>query len=161
MKNYLYYKKQKEGYVLKKFDHIDAFRLGEYICKKMIKETKRAIVHIEINKETVFEFLNSAANPNDRDWLMKKIRCVEYFHEASAAQHVKCIEKGLDPKREYADKDIAALGGAFPILVDGVGAIGVIGISGYEDSFDDHEAAIFGLKHLKKMQDKGRLERIF
>ena len=98
--------------------------------------------------------MNNKSNQNDFEWLMKKVNCVDHFRKTSAELHATCLSKQKDPKREYADKNIAALAGAFPIIVEGVGIVGTIGISGYEDSFCDHEAIVDGLKYLKKKQQK-------
>ena len=51
MKDVQYYQTQLKEYVFKSFDHVDAYVLGEHIARKMIKETERAIVYIEMNKQ--------------------------------------------------------------------------------------------------------------
>ena len=158
MKSYDFYRDQIQQYVFDSFGRREAFKLGNYISEKAIRENTPLAVHIEINKETVYEFYNEGSTPVDREWIEKKIKCVHYFHKSSAAIFVQCEEKGRDPKKYYADKNIAAIPGACPIFVKDVGMIGSIGISAYKDSFADHELIIEGFDFLikDKREKKGK-----
>lgn len=153
MENEAFYREQKEAFIFESFDRGDAYYLGNYISKKFVEDDISAAVYIELNKQPIYQFFANGTSLSDLEWIHKKIRCVDYFQESSAAIHAACLEKGRDPKKYYMDKGIAALAGAFPITVKGSGIIGAVAVSGFDDSFDDHNIIIEGLSYLMGLKN--------
>jgi uncharacterized protein (UPF0303 family) len=85
------------------------------------------------------------------DWARRKRNVVELLHQPSYAVGLESrhtgrstlAEMGLDA-RDYADH-----GGAVPIIVAGVGVVGVATVSGLPQR-DDHEMVVAALAALRR-----------
>ncbi len=122
-----------------RFDNDDAWRLGCSLTE--LARQRRAPVAIDIrrNGHQLFHYALPGASPDNDSWIERKARVVDRFGHSSLYMGQLCREAdttleakfGLEPAR-YAPH-----GGAFPLLIAGVGPVGVIAVSGLPQ-LDDH-----------------------
>ncbi|WP_418275269.1 heme-degrading domain-containing protein [Isoptericola jiangsuensis] len=133
--------------VLRRFTHDDAWRLG---CLLVELATERALpVTIDVRKagQQVFHAAREGTTADNDSWVERKVRVVERFGASSYLVGLRARAKGHDfnalhqlPLQEYA-----AHGGAVPVRVDGVGAVGVVTVSGLAQG-DDHALVVEALR---------------
>ena len=87
-------------------------------------------------------------------WLIMSRYAVRCFEDSTLAVRVKYEERGttFNESTGLSELDYAAHGGGVPIVVDGVGIVGGLYISGLPQ-VDDHDFAISCLLQLR--QDQG------
>lgn len=152
--------KQEQTLRFDKFDNEDAWKLGSLIVEEARRQGKVIAVDIVINGYKVFRYGFSGTNNYNEIWLTRKINSVTTMHRSTLAIHYMMhtgqedIYQGgyLDPAK------YAAMGGGFPIYVNGVGVIGVLAVSGLEHH-EDHDMAVTGLcKYLGKEVERVHAE---
>jgi uncharacterized protein (UPF0303 family) len=82
-------------------------------------------------------------SPDNWHWITRKEATVYRFHHSSyymgrylASQQTTIEQKYFVPEREYA-----AHGGAFPLIIDGLGVVGVVAVSGLPQA-EDHQLVV-------------------
>ena len=148
MNTFEFYKEQEKQFVFTRFLHSDALKLGDFLSKLAVENNYPVAIEIEINGDCIFRYMNDGAAQSNFEWIKKKANVVKRFQMSSAAFAAKLEKKNVKFSDVYgSDLDYAATAGAFPIRIENVGTIGVVGVSGL-DSDSDHELIIKGLKKL-------------
>lgn len=146
--------KQDEKIILKHFSNIDAYHLGSYISEEAIAKQHAIVLDIERNNQSIYHFVNDGASLNNEMWLSKKKNVVKQFGHSSAFIACKLKEQGMTFKQKYGDdSQYAVTPGSVPIIVEGVGIVAYMGVSGL-DSDSDHELMMNGLRYLKELEAK-------
>jgi uncharacterized protein (UPF0303 family) len=100
-------------------------------------------IDVRRNGQQLFHVaLDGTARDND-EWIRRKNNVVDRFGHSSYYVGALCRSEGrslaelflVDP-REYADH-----GGAFPVIVEGVGVVGTVTVSGLPQA-DDHRMVV-------------------
>ena len=88
----------------------------------------------------------SGTAPANADWARRKRNVVELLHRPSYAVGLEAARDGRSVLAEMgrSESDYASHGGAFPIVVDGVGPVGVVTVSGLPQRAD-HELVVNAL----------------
>lgn len=125
------------------FDETTAWKLGSRLRGLAEERGHGVTIEIRLAGATVFFAAMCDTAPANADWARRKRNLVELLHvssyrlglEARRDGRSAIEEMGLDPR------DHANHGGAFPVVVDGVGVVGVITVSGLPQRAD-HELVV-------------------
>jgi uncharacterized protein (UPF0303 family) len=128
------------------FDERTAWELGRDLRRRASDLGVAVTIEIRLAGATVFLNAMPGTSPANADWARRKRNVVELLQRPSYAIGLEAArdgrslldEMGLDPR------DVAAHGGAFPIVVDGVGCVGVATVSGLPQR-DDHALVVEAL----------------
>jgi uncharacterized protein (UPF0303 family) len=142
---------QMSGLRLDRFDEDTAWRLGSDLRARAVTDGAAVTIEIRLGGATVFLCAMPGTSPANADWARRKRNVVELLHQPSYAVGLESrhtgrstlAEMGLDA-RDYADH-----GGAVPIIVAGVGVVGVATVSGLPQR-DDHEMVVAALAALRR-----------
>lgn len=106
-------------------------------------------IEIRLGGETVFLHAMRGTSPANADWARRKRNVVELLHQPSYAVGLVAARDGESVLEVMGlpDRDVASHGGSFPIVVDGVGCVGVVTVSGLPQR-DDHELVVEALADL-------------
>jgi uncharacterized protein (UPF0303 family) len=130
-----------------RFDEVDAWTVGAALRQRAEADGVAVTVEVRLLGATVFLSAMPGTSPVNADWARRKRNVAELLHRASYAVGLEARvggrsvldEMGLD-RRDFADH-----GGAVPVVVRGVGAVGVVTVSGLPQR-DDHELVMHVLE---------------
>ncbi|MBA2937379.1 heme-degrading domain-containing protein [Paenibacillus sp. CGMCC 1.16610] len=130
------------------FTNETAYRVGNRIIEKAMKENKAIVVNIRKNNELLFYSRMVGTSSNNDEWVTWKNNVVNHFGHSSYYMHVllkstaSTVEaSGLNPI------DYKAEGGAFPLTLKDEGIVGTISVSGLPGE-EDHNMITSVLKEL-------------
>jgi uncharacterized protein (UPF0303 family) len=140
---------QEATLVLSRFDATDAWRLGESLKRRAESNGQALLIEIRIAGHTVFCYAMPGTAPTNADWARRKRNTVELLHRSSYGVGLGLQREGssLEAKMGLPTRDYASHGGGFPIVVKGVGCIGVVTVSGLPQR-EDHEMVVAALAEL-------------
>ncbi len=132
---------------LASFTNDDAWELGSALVAAARRADAPVAVEVSRNGHRLFSAALTGATPDNADWIERKCRVVHRFGHSSLYVRQTWVERGttfeessgLDP-RLYA-----AHGGAVPLLVRGVGPVGVVAVSGLPQ-LEDHRMVVAALR---------------
>ena len=121
----------------------DAVRLGMIAARHALDEGLGALIEIRLGDRTVFRAALEGTSASNDDWLRRKFAVVHRFGMSSLAVRVQFEEQGTDfhAATGLPESDFAAYGGGWPLIVRGVGQVGVMGVSGLPH-LDDHRLIV-------------------
>lgn len=128
------------------FSHQTVYQIGSQIINKAMLEDKSIVVTIIRNGQQLFHCkLEGTSSDNDL-WIKRKNNVVHHFNHSSYYIHVLLKSKNATIESSFLEpKDYAAEGGAFPVIIKGVGMIGTISVSGLPGE-EDHRLITSVLK---------------
>ncbi len=128
------------------FDETDAWALGADLRRRAVDRGVAVTIEIRIAGSTVFMCAMAGTSPANADWARRKRNVVELLHQPSYAVGLEEIRDGRSVLAQMGrpDHEVASHGGSFPIIVDGVGCIGAVTVSGLPQR-DDHELVVEAL----------------
>lgn len=126
------------------FDYDTAWRLGCALHESARQRDLPVAITVRRGAQRVFHAALLGSSANNDAWLDRKCAVVERFGHSS--YYVGCLSRAegesdfnvvhrLDPER------YAAHGGAFPILLNQTGCVGVVAVSGLPQE-DDHRFVV-------------------
>lgn len=140
-------KQQEQDIQFAHFSNDSALALGLALLEEARKRGKSVAIDITRGGQQLFHFAMAGTAIDNGEWIKRKNRVVQRFGHSSyyvgislknAGQTIE--EKYLLPEREYA-----AHGGAFPLIIRNVGVVGTITVSGLPQQ-EDHELVVTTLK---------------
>lgn len=125
------------------FTNDTAFEVGIRLVEAARKEGQSVTVDVRRNGQQLFHCALPGTSADNDAWIKRKIRVVNRFGHSSYYMGVLYKSKNttiqdsalLDPTR------YAAHGGAFPVIVRGVGVVGTITVSGLPQQ-EDHRLVV-------------------
>lgn len=136
---------QEERFQFFSFSREDALALGLSLIEKAKPFKKGVAIAIEIAGLRVFQYVTEGAAKHNVDWLQRKVNTVCQFGKSSLRVWAEFEEAGLTMEGERLEPmDFAMCGGGFPLIVRGVGQVGVIAVSGLPH-LDDHQVIVDAL----------------
>jgi uncharacterized protein (UPF0303 family) len=131
------------------FDEDAAWVLGSDVRRRARDRGVAVAIEVRLHGHTVFFHAMPGTAPANADWARRKRNTVELLQRPSYLVGLEAARNGrselelmaLDP-RDHADH-----GGCVPIVVDGVGMIGTVTVSGLPQRVD-HELVIEALAAL-------------
>ncbi len=135
------------------FDNDDAWRLGITLVELAV--ARRAPVTIDLRRglQQLFHYALPGTNADNDAWIQRKTAVVDRFGSSSFLIGRRCQAAGSTLEEMYGldTARFAAHGGAFPVLVRGVGMVGTVAVSGLPQA-DDHALVVEGLeRYLKEL----------
>ena len=121
------------------FNADTAWKLGNRLKANAEARGVAVTIQIRVGKELVFFFAMPGVNPGNADWARRKRNVVELLWRSSYAVGLSLQEEesSLEAKMGLPTRDYAPHGGSFPIMVEGVGVVGTVTVSGLPQR-DDH-----------------------
>jgi uncharacterized protein (UPF0303 family) len=140
---------QEAALVLSRFDAADAWRLGESLKRRAESKGQAVLIEIRIAGHTVFCYAMPGTAPANADWARRKRNTVELLQRSSYGVGLGLQREGssLEAKMGLPTRDYASHGGGLPMVVRGVGCIGVVTVSGLPQR-EDHEMVVAALAEL-------------
>ena len=137
---------QEERLQFSAFDSRTAWELG--LALKAAAEARQApiVVDIRLYSMRLLSFALPGGAPDNFDWVRRKRNLVFRFHRSSYAVGRELARDGktLQDLGALPERDYAAHGGSFPILLRGTGCIGAVTVSGLPQR-DDHRMVVAAL----------------
>ena len=129
-----------------RFDETDAWELGSDLRRRASDRGVAVTIEVRIAGSTVFMCAMPGTSPSNADWARRKRNVVELLHQPSYAVGLEEVRDGRSVLAQMglADHEVASHGGSFPIIVEGVGCIGAVTVSGLPQR-DDHELVVEAL----------------
>ncbi len=139
-------KEQERALVFQRFDESEAFALGIRLRDIAIERGLPIIAQVDLWDRPLFYTALPGSTAANREWARRKINSVRLYQkstyrmflEQGAKERVLPADFGHDPC------DHAIAGGAFPIRLAGMGAVGVVAVSGLPQR-DDHNLVVEAL----------------
>jgi uncharacterized protein (UPF0303 family) len=131
------------------FDEDTAWRLGSDLRQRALDRNAAVTIEVRLGSETVFLHAMPGTSPANADWARRKRNVVEMLHRPSYVIGLEAERDGrsLLELMGLPARDVASHGGSFPIVVDGVGCIGAVTVSGLPERVD-HELVVEALAAL-------------
>jgi uncharacterized protein (UPF0303 family) len=138
---------------LARFTNDDAWALGTDLVARAQAERLPVAVEVSRHFHQLFHAAMTGATPDNDSWIERKARVVHRFGHSSLYVRQRSREAGTTFEDEFGlDLQLfAAHGGAFPLIVRNVGAVGVVAVSGLPQ-VEDHRMVVAALRRLVATQ---------
>lgn len=138
---------------LEHFTNDDAHRLGLLLLGWAKERDLPIAIDVTRGTQTVFHVAMEGTSADNDDWLRRKTRAVQRFGIPSLliGLRPRLNGKRIEDEPWFDERRYAAHGGAFPVLVRGVGMVATVAVSGLSQE-DDHALAVDGLRALAAEQ---------
>nr|AIA12377.1 protein of unknown function (DUF336) [uncultured bacterium] len=135
--------RQQEQLQFATFSNDDAWALGSLLVSLGRSRSLPIAIDIRRHGHQLFHAALPGTAPNNDSWIERKIRVVNKFGDSSylVGRRLALTGGTLDENAGVEPILHAAHGGAFPIIVRGVGVIGSITVSGLPQA-DDHALVV-------------------
>jgi len=123
-----------------------AWTLGSRLREIGLAKGVALAIEIRFGGNTLFQLAMGGTTPANADWVRRKRNTVELMHRSSYAVGLSLQQENrtLDSLMSLAGRDHAVHGGGFPLLVDGMGCVGAVTVSGAPQR-EDHEIVVLAL----------------
>lgn len=130
-------------------DREQLWQLGVNLRTMAVARSLALVIEIRVAGETVFYTAMPGASLNNADWARRKRNTVELLHTSSYAVGLAASIKGVSLEQESGQpvRDYATHGGSFPLLLDGLGLVGAVTVSGAPQRVD-HSLVVEALAEL-------------
>lgn len=134
---------QEEALQFSEFTNDTAYELGVRLVERARQGRKSVTIDISRNGQQLFHCALPGTTADNDEWIKRKNRAVNRFGHSSFYLGRYYASQGTTlEERMYVDPaEYAAHGGAFPILIKGVGIVGTITVSGLPQQ-EDHEFVV-------------------
>ena len=125
------------------FDNEDAWTLGVALVEEARRRRAAVVVDISRAGHQLFHAALAGTAPDNDAWVARKGRVVTRFGHSSLYMGQLCRDRGSTLQEVYGlpVEQYAAHGGAFPVIVRGVGPVGVVAVSGLPQ-LQDHRLVV-------------------
>lgn len=133
--------------VLETFDNEDALDLGLSLVEKARARKLPIAIDVERCGQRVFHAAMPGSAPDNAHWIERKKRLVNRtFHSSySTGLRLRVEQRTLAEKMYLDEKDYAPHGGCVPVVVERVGFVGTVTVSGLPQR-DDHQLVVEALR---------------
>ncbi len=138
---------QEQRLQFSRFDNDDAWRLGCLLVELARERSLAVAIDVRRGDHQLFHCALPGTSADNDAWIERKIRVVRRYGNSSYLVGQRFRDQGttfeensrLDPSR------YAAHGGAFPVIVAGVGPVGTVTVSGLPQ-LEDHLLVVEGVE---------------
>lgn len=133
--------------VLESFDNQDALDLGLSLVEKARARNLPIAIDVERCGQRVFHAAMPGSAPDNAHWIERKKRLVNrtFRSSYSTGLRLRMEQRTLAEKLYLDEKDYAPHGGCLPLVVDRVGFVGTVTVSGLPQR-DDHQLVVEALR---------------
>ncbi|WP_426561313.1 heme-binding protein [Angustibacter sp. McL0619] len=133
--------------VLDSFDNAAAWRLGEQMVARALREGAAVIIDVQRPGLVLFRSALAGATAENQAWLDRKARTVFRFEMSTALLAERFAAQGVDVwTAGWFDSQLYTnAGGSFPLRVRGVGVVAAVTVSGLT-SDEDHDFIVASLQ---------------
>ena len=134
------------------FTEDDAWTLGSAMVATARVAGAPVAIDITRHGHQLFHAALPGSSPDNDRWIERKARVVDRFGHSSLYMRTLCAQDGstLEEKFLLDGREFAAHGGAFPLLIRGVGPVGTVVVSGLPQ-VEDHGMVVAALReHLAR-----------
>ncbi|ONF74932.1 heme-degrading domain-containing protein [Amycolatopsis keratiniphila] len=130
---------QEERLVFRRFDNETALELGAQLLAAARDRALPVTVSVRRGGQRLFHAALPGTSADNDAWIDRKSRVVDRYGHSSYFVGEQFRAKGTTFEAgSRLDPDLyAAHGGVFPVIVEGVGPVGTVGVSGLPQA-DDH-----------------------
>lgn len=139
--------RQEEILVFPRFDNATAWDLGVHLAEAARAARHPIVISIRRNGQRLFHAaLPGSAAENDA-WIERKSAVVDRYSHSSyfVGTQFRALGEDFDKDSRLDVSVFAAHGGAFPILVQNVGSVGTVAVSGLPQ-IEDHNFVVTELE---------------
>ena len=138
---------QEEEIQFNSFDNNMAFVIGLALLEAARSKGKGVTIDIARNGQQLFHFTMPGTSRDNDAWVQRKNNVVNRFGHSSYYMGISLKSKGQTMEEKYliSSSEYAAHGGAFPLIIRGVGVVGTVTVSGLPQE-EDHELVVTTLK---------------
>jgi uncharacterized protein (UPF0303 family) len=131
------------------FTNDDAWALGCALVDAARARSAPVAIDVSRNGHQLFHAALPGAAPDNDDWIERKVRVVQRYGHSSLAVGQLWRERGttFEDAVQVDHRRYAAHGGAFPVSVRSVGAVGAVAVSGLPQ-VDDHRLVVSAIRDL-------------
>jgi uncharacterized protein (UPF0303 family) len=134
------------------FTEDDAWALGSAMVATARAAGAPVAIDVRRHGHQLFHAALPGSSPDNDRWIERKTRVVDRFGHSSLYMRMLCAQDGstLEDTFLLDGREFAAHGGAFPLLVRGVGPVGTVVVSGLPQ-VEDHRTVVAALReHLAR-----------
>ncbi len=125
------------------FDNETALALGMALVQAARAKGKGVTIDITRNGQQLFHHAMAGTARDNGEWVKRKNNVVNRFGHSSyyVGTSLRLANQTMEEKYLLSSHEYAAHGGAFPLIIRGVGAVGTITVSGLPQR-EDHELLV-------------------
>ena len=130
-----------------RFDENSAWQIGGQMVEHCVSNNLPVTIDITRGDHQLFHASLSGTSVDNDEWVKRKVRLVYRFGHSSfyMGQLLKSMGKSIEEAYLLSEKDYAAHGGCFPIIVKGTGMVGTITVSGRPQE-EDHKLVVQSIR---------------
>lgn len=130
-----------------RFTNEMALDLGLALRDEASTRSKPVTIDITRHGHQLFHLALSGTAPDNDEWIRRKNNVVNRFNHSSLYVGTALKQAGQTMEEKYllSSQEYAAHGGAFPLMIRGVGVVGTITVSGLPQQ-EDHEVVVTTLR---------------
>lgn len=142
-------RQQEEDIQFASFSNDTALAVGMALVEAARDKSKAVTVDITRGGQQLFHFAMAGTSIDNGEWVKRKNRVVNRFGRSSYYMGISLKNAGQTIEEKYLlpESEYGAHGGAFPLIIKGVGVVGTITVSGLPQE-EDHELVVSTLKQL-------------
>lgn len=141
--------KQEELLRFSRFDADTAWRLGGILREIAIERSAAIVIDISLRDRILFHCALDGTTTDNAEWIRRKRNTVLRLWQSSylVGRRLAYSHRVQEEAHNLPLSDFATHGGGFPILVDGLGCVGAVTVSGVPQRID-HSIVVDGLARL-------------
>lgn len=130
-----------------KFNEETAWKLGSQLVEIALSRSLPITIDIRRGMHQLFHASMCGTSADNDDWVKRKVRIVNRFGHSSLyiGQLLNSKGKRIEEAYMLSEREYAAHGGCFPIIVQGTGMVGAITVSGLAQE-DDHKLVVEAIR---------------
>jgi uncharacterized protein (UPF0303 family) len=139
------------------FSNETALKIGLMLYEEAKKLEKAVAIDISRNGQCLFHLAMEGTTIDNAQWIRRKNNVVNRFGKSSylVGTNLRMQGKTIEEKYGISRGEYADHGGAFPLIIKGVGPVGTITVSGLPQK-EDHELVVRVLRtYLSKSTSMG------
>ena len=140
-------RQQEEDVQFASFSNDTALEVGMALVRAAREKGKAVTVDISRGGQQLFHFAMAGTSIDNGEWVKRKNRVVNRFGHSSYYMGISLKSAGQTIEEKYLlpESEYAPHGGAFPLIIKGVGVVGTVTVSGLPQE-EDHELVLSTLK---------------
>lgn len=121
-----------------RFDPDMAWKLGCILREIAIERDAAIAIDVSLRDRTLFHTVLEGTSTDNAEWIRRKRNTVLRLWSSSylVGRRLALAHRGQEEAHNLPLADFATHGGGFPILMDGVGCIGAVTVSGVPQRID-------------------------